>query len=249
MNAKTPPAEKPAPGAATPRFDRKFIDEHRIFERYLEAKLPVKGAAEFEAWCRANPEFLEEKQLVERARMSLALLEASGRPADLSEPATPWWRTIYVPIGLSVVALASLATALGLFTKLILLDGELDHARTLASQGSLSAPTGERSLRLAPDHAPGLGSATVKLSRGTAQLIELHVDMTYSHETQFRIFVDKRDQGRALVIDRAIKDSNNELKISFNASGMPAGAYDVRIEGLPPRGDAIPEGWLTLDVS
>jgi len=249
MNANSTSAEKPAPAAAPPRFDRKFIEDHRIFERYLEDKLPPKGAREFEAWCRANPAFLEEKQLGERARLSLKLLEASGRPPDLSEPALPWWKTIYLPIGLGVLALVSLAALLGLFTKYILLSGELDHVKTIANQGSLSAPIGARSFMVVPDRAPGLGSATVKLSRGAGQLVELHVDMGYSHETQFRIFVDKRDQGRALVIDRALKDSNNELKISFNASGLPAGTYDVRIEGLPPRGDAIPEGWLTLDVS
>jgi hypothetical protein len=250
MNARPTTAEKPAPGAqVAPRFDRKFIDEHRIFERYLDGKLPAKGAHEFEVWCRKNPDFLEEKQLSERARLSLALLDASGRPADLSEPSPPWWRTMYVPIGLGVIALVSLAAVLGLFTKLVLLNGELEHVKTLAYQGALSAPTTERSLRLVPDHAPGIGSAIVKLSRGSAQLVELHIDMQYARETQFRIFVDKRDQGRALVIDRALKDSNNELKISFNASGLPAGLYDVRIEGLPPRGDPIPMGWLSLDVS
>jgi len=250
MTASSTPTLTPAPGTpAVPRFDRKFIEEHRIFERYLDGQLPPKGAREFEVWCRAHPDFLEEKKLTERSRLSLALLEASGRPVDLSEPALPWWKTIYVPIGLGVVALLSLAALLALFSKYITQNGELDRARTLASQGGLSAPSGERSLRLTPDRAPGIGSASVKLSHGAAQLIELHIDMQYSRETQFRVFVDKRDQGRALVIDRVLKDSNNELKIAFNASGLAAGFYDVRIEALPARGDPIPEGWLVLDVT
>jgi hypothetical protein len=250
MTANSTPALTPAPGTpAVPRFDRKFIEEHRIFERYLEDQLPAKGAREFEVWCRANPDFLEEKKLGERSRLSLALLEASGRPVDLSEPSLPWWKTVYVPIGLGVLALISLAALLALFSKYIMLNGELDRARTLASQGALSAPSAERSLRVTPDRASGIGAASVKLSRGAAQLIELHIDMEYSRETQFRVFVDKRDQGRALVIDRVLKDSNNELKIAFNASGLAAGFYDVRIEALPARGDPIPEGWLVLDVS
>jgi len=249
MTSSTP-ALTPAPGTpAVPRFDRKFIEEHRIFERYLDGQLPAKGAREFEVWCRANPEFLEEKKLLERSRLSLALLDASGRPVDLSEPSLPWWKTVYVPIGLGVLALLSLAALLALFSKYIMLNGELDRARTLASQGALTAPATERSLRLTPDRAQGIGSARVKLSRGAAQLIELHIDMAYSRENQFRVFVDKRDQGRALVIDRVLKDSNNELKISFNASGLAAGLYDIRIEALPARGDPVAEGWLVLDVS
>jgi hypothetical protein len=250
MNARSTPAENPAPGSPqSPRFDRKFIDEQRIFERYLDGKLPRKGAHEFEVWCTANPDFLEDKRVGERARMSLALLEAVGRPADLSEPGAPWWKTVYVPIGLGVLALVSLTALLGLFTKFILLNGELDRARTLANQGSLSAATAERSLSVTPDRASGIGTALVKLNHGVAQLVELHIDMQYSAETQFRIFVDKRDQGRALVIDRALKDSNNELKIAFNSSGLAAGLYDVRIEALPLRGDPLPTGWFVLDVS
>jgi hypothetical protein len=249
MNAPSTPALNPAPGARTaPRFDRTFIDERRIFERYLDGELPAKGAREFEVWCRGNPSFLEEKKVVERARASLDLLHASGRPADLSEPGLAWWKSVYVSMGLGLLALASLAALLGLFTKYVTLDGELARTRTVANQGSLSAPSGERSLRLTPDRAPGIGSATVKLSRGAAQLLELHIDMAYSRETQFRIFVDKRDQGRALVIDRIVKDSNNELKIALNPSGLAGGEYDVRIEALPLRGDPIPTGWLVLDV-
>ena len=60
MTACSTPALTPAPGTpAAPRFDRKFIEEHRIFERYLDDQLPAKGARECEVWCRANPEFLE----------------------------------------------------------------------------------------------------------------------------------------------------------------------------------------------
>jgi len=250
LNSRSTSTLNPAPAAPNaPRFDRKFIEEQRILERYLTGQLPAKGAREFEVWCGTNPDFLEENKLVERARMSLALLDASGRPADLSEPRTPWWKTIYVPIGLGVLALVSLAALLGLFSNYVMLTGELDRARTLASQGSLIAPTVQRSLRLTPDRAPGVDSTVVKLNRGAAELVELHIDLQYSHETQFRVFVDKRDQGRALVIDRVLKDSNNELKIAVNASGLAAGRYDVRIEALPPRGDPIPTGWLVLDVS
>src|SRR6266851_7612180 len=85
---------------APPRFDRKFIEDHRLVERYLENKLPLKGARDLENWCRANPEYLTELKLSERAQTSLKLLEASGRPQDLREPEPPWWKHVYVLIGL-----------------------------------------------------------------------------------------------------------------------------------------------------
>ena len=64
--------------------------------------------------------------------------------------------------------------------------------------------------------------------------------MSYSKVMQFRMIVDKQDQGRALILNNLLKDSNNELRLTFNTSGLAAGIYTVRIEALPPRGSAIP---------
>src|ERR1700720_4553919 len=52
MNADTI-APVTAPTAA--RFDAKFIEDHKLLDRYLEGKLPPKGARDLENWCRANP--------------------------------------------------------------------------------------------------------------------------------------------------------------------------------------------------
>ena len=110
MNARTlPAAAHPAAanlkGAISPRFDAKFIEDHKLIERYLENKLPFKGARDLENWCRAHPEYLNDLKLPERAQASLKLLEASGQPQDLREPAAPggspptypsawaWWRS------------------------------------------------------------------------------------------------------------------------------------------------------------
>ena len=59
------PAVPGAPVAAplSPRFDRKFIEDHHLMERYLTNKLPMKGARDLEKWCRENPLYLEELQL------------------------------------------------------------------------------------------------------------------------------------------------------------------------------------------
>jgi hypothetical protein len=246
MNARTIAPDNPQPAA--PRFDRKFIEDHQLVERYLQNKLPYKGARDLENWCRAHPEYLNELHLSERAHTSLKLLENSGQPQDLSEPALPWWKTIYLPIGLGVIALLSLAAFWVLFGKFVLLRGDLEDARTLATQGSLVQPATESIVRVNPDHAPGIDRSRIAVSRSSPQLMEVHIDLSYSKLTQFRLVVDKKDQGRALVLNNLVKDSNGELLMTLNSTGLSAGIYNVRIEALPPRGIPIETGWVILDV-
>jgi hypothetical protein len=61
---------------------------------------------------------------------------------------------------------------------------------------------------------------------------------------QFRMIVDKKDQGRALILNNLLKDSNGELRLTLNSTGLSAGIYTVRIEALPFAAAPIPMGWL-----
>jgi hypothetical protein len=63
------------------------------------------------------------------------------------------------------------------------------------------------------------------------------------------VTVDKEGQGRALIMNNVLKDSNNEIRLTFNTTGIAAGIYKVRIEALPPMSlSPIPEGWMILEV-
>ena len=249
MNARTVPAGQAKAVAAPPRFDAKFIEEHKLIERYLENKLPRKGALDLENWCRTHPEYLDNLKLSERAQASLKLLEASGHPVDLREPEQPWWRSPYLLIGLSVATFLSLAATWLLVGKIALLRSELEDAKLRAKQGTLVQPAVHTVQRISPDHAPGVDAARIVVSTSAPQLIDLYLDMTYTQKLNlFRITVDKREQGRALVLNNVLKDSNNDLRMTFNTTGLSAGIYTVRIEALPPRGDPIPDGWLLLEV-
>lgn len=233
---------------ATPRFDAKFIEDHQLIERYLEDKLPAKGARDLENWCRDNPGYLDGLNLSVRAQASLKLLDAVGRPIDLQEAAPPWWKTPYVPIGLGIIALVSLIAFWSLFGKYLLLRSELEDTRTRLSQGSLVQPSVESSVQIAPDRAPGINHARISVNHNAPQLMDLHIDLSYSKVTQFRLIIDKQDQGRALILNDLTKDSNGELRFTFNTSGLNSGTYLARIEALPFRGGPVPEGWLILDV-
>ena len=247
--ARPPPPQ--APATAPPRFDARFIEDHQLIERYLEHKLPVKGARDLENWCRANPEYLGKLKLSERAEASLALLEASGQPLDLSDPVPPWWKSPYLLASLGVAAFFSLLAFWALFGKYVLLRSELDDTRTRALQGPLVQPAATKDLHIVPDRAPGIDGARIAVNRNAPQLIDLHIDLGYTKQPQlYRMVIDKRDQGRALVLNGLLKDSNGELRLTFNTSGLAFGAYTVRLESLPFRGSGVPvpDGWLILDV-
>jgi len=247
MNARTISQGKPAP--ISPRFDRKFIEDHKLVDRYLENKLPFKGARDLENWCRAHPDYLNELQLSERAHASLKLLEASGRAQDLREPQPPWWKTIYVLIGLCAVTFVSLVACWVVVGKYSSLQSRLEDAKRTKDQGSLVQPAVESTKYVSPDHAPGIDRAKISLSRSAPQLMDVHIDLGYTQKlTQFRMIVDKKDQGRALILNNLVKDSNGELRLTLNSTGLSAGIYTVRIEALPPRGIPTAVGWLMLDV-
>jgi hypothetical protein len=247
MNARTISQGKSAP--ISPRFDRKFIEDHKLVERYLENKLPFKGARDLENWCRAHPDYLNELRLSDRAHASLKLLEASGRPQDLREPKPPWWQSIYILIGLCAVTVISLAACWAVAGKFSSLQSRIEDAKRVKDQGSLVQPTVESTKFVSPDKAPGIDRAKIVLNRNAPQLMDVHIDLGYTlKQMQFRMFVDKKDQGRALILNNLLKDSNGELRVTLNSTGLAAGTYIVRIESLPPKGIPAPIGWLLLEV-
>ena len=244
MNATLPNAASPS----APRFDRKFIEDHRLVERYLLGQLPGKGARDLEAYLRVHPEYLDGLKLGVRTQWGLKLLEAVGRPVDLQEARAPWWQSFYVPVACGAAALVSLLALWALFAKYEMLQGRLEDTRHRIAQGPLVQPTTERSVAVTPSRVPG-GNPQVVLNRNAPELLDLHIDLAYTAKlNQFRLFIDKKDQGRALILNDLVKDSNNELRLTLNSTGLAAGEYTARIEALPFKGSPIPIGWLTLEV-
>jgi hypothetical protein len=247
MNARPIASDKTS--APTPRFDRKFIEDHKLVERYLENKLPFKGARDLENWCRANPDYLEELKMSERAQSSLKLLEAAGSAPDLREEKPPWWKHINVLFGLCALAFVSLVAFWFLFGKYELLKTTLEDTKTQMTQGSLVQPAVETTVRVSPDHSPGIDHARIVLNHNAPQLMDVHLDLGYTQKlNQFRVIVDKKDQGRAMILNYLLKDSNGELVMTLNSTGLAQGTYTIRIEALPYRGAPLPIGWLLLEV-
>ena len=84
-------------------MDREFITSHQIVERYIGGRLPLKGAQDFERFCREHPQLLDEIALTDRINAALRLLEAGGRAAPWEQRAKRWWEQLPVLIGSAVL--------------------------------------------------------------------------------------------------------------------------------------------------
>lgn len=243
-------APNPAPTRTgdVPRFDRAFIETHGLLERYLDGKLPFKGAGEFERWCAQHPEYLEELNLTGRTQASLKLLEACGRPPELAEPRLPWWKTPWFSIGLGATALLSLIGFWALLANNQLLRENLRNAQVRLAHGAMQPPASEQTLRITPDRSPGIDQARFTVNHRVPTLLDLRIHMAYVREERFHVSIDKGHQGRVLLIRNLSKDSNGDLRFAFNTSALAAGRYQIRIAAMPLFGAPVADGWLNMRV-
>lgn len=227
-----------------------FIEKNQIIERYLTGKLPFKGRQDFERYCKENPDVLEEIQLADRLHAGMKLLEASGRAPGWQETKPVWWQRRE-----ALFAFLALGTSL-VIALWILGANYADRGKQIASlqskleAGPLHAPAKTRSIKIQPDRNGPSGRPSVNLQvKEFPDLIELHVDLSYTRLNLFRFTVDKRNQARAGSIYNVLRDSNGEARFAFNTSALTPGDYAVVIEGVPPRGNRVPVGWFTVHVA
>jgi hypothetical protein len=229
-------------------MDRDFIARNQVVERYLSGRLPLKGATEFERFCRDNPQVLDELGLADRVNAGLRLLEASGKPEPWQEAKQPFWQKIQVTIGLmaAVVVLAG-----GLWYSMNDSAAKSQRITKLEHQAAerpLDPATGTREIRLLPSREGGSNTPAITIGGGPAQLVDFKIDESRSPYKVFRVTIDRIDQGRVAVISELAKDSNGHLRIALNSSALGPGNYQLTIEGLTWRGDAEPDSWITIGI-
>jgi len=229
-------------------MDRDFIARNQVVERYLSGRLPLKGATEFERFCRDNPEILDELGLPERVNAGLRLLDASGKPEPWQEARQPFWQKAQVTIGLAA-AVVVLAGALWYSMN----DGaaKAQHITKLQRQAAerpLDPATSTREIRLLPSREGGSNTPAITIGGGAAQLVDFKIDESRSPYKVFRVTIDRIDQGRVAVISDLGKDSNGHLRIALNSSALGPGNYQLTIEGLTWRGEAEPDSWITIGI-
>ena len=230
-------------------MDRDFIARNQVVERYLSGRLPLKGATEFERFCRDNPEVLDELGLADRVNAGLRLLDASGKPEPWQEAKKPFWQKPQIALGLAAAVIG-----LGIALSVVLNDSaaktqRINKLQSQAAERPLDAATSTREIRLLPSREGGSNTPAITIGgAGNAQLADFKIDESRSPYKIFRVTIDRIDQGRVAVISELAKDSNGHLRIALNSSALGPGNYQLTIEGLTWRGDAEPDSWITIGI-
>jgi hypothetical protein len=182
-------------------------------------------------------------------QVELALPPPPGPPLPVEEIVLAWWQK---PVAVaSLAAIAVLLLVLGLASQLHArrdraLAAELEtRVKTL----TLRASTAERALRIEPNPRSWSAAPDATIAWPEPPLmLELYLPVAYSEFTTFAVTVDKVDQGRMLVVQRMMPDSNRELRLSLNSSALGPGEYRIRIEGYNWRGQRADAGWVRLVI-
>jgi hypothetical protein len=244
------PAPVPAPAQGLPaQMDLEFISRNQIVERYLSGKLPIKGATDFERFCKEHPQLLDQLGLAERVNAGLRLLEASGKPEPWQEPAKKWWEKpqLIFGAGLAAVifAIAFAVAASDSASK----SEKITQLQKRATEQPLEATGSTRSVKLLPSRSGLSTEPALVIGGGKTELAELKIDMSRSSFRAFRVTIERVEQGRVMLLHNLAKDSNGHLRISLNSSALGPGNYQFTIEGLTWRGEVVPDAWFTLGIA
>jgi hypothetical protein len=248
--AAAPAASAAAAAAAAPpsNMDRDFIARNQIVERYLSGKLPIKGATDFERFCKANPDLLDSLGLPERVNAALRLLEASGKPEPWAEAPKKFYEKPHLAIGLGVALVAALiglavaaSSSSGKTAKIVSL-------QKVVAEQPLEPAKSTRTIRLLPSYKGSSNSPAVSIGGADAQLADMKIDLSRSAYRAFRVTIDRIDQGRVGIIHNLQKDSNGHVRIALNSSALGPGNYQITIEGMTWKGETVPEAWITIGI-
>jgi hypothetical protein len=231
-------------------MDKDFVARNQIVERYLSGKLPIKGATEFERFCHAHPELLDEIGLPDRVHAGLRLLEAAGKPEPWTQETTkPFWEKPQLLIGLVCTTVLSIAIGGFLFSKLSESNLRAAQLEKDVIERPLQAASITRTIRLLPNRKGSSNTPAVSIGGGSAQLADLRIDMSRSPFRSFRVTIDRIDQGRVAVLHNLYKDSNGHVRIALNSSALGPGNYQFSIDGLTWKGEPVPDAWVTVGVN
>jgi hypothetical protein len=248
-SATTSPHAIPAVPQSMP-MDRDFILKNQIAERYLSGRLPIRGAQDFERYCREHPELIDQLGLAERVHSGLRLLEAGGIAPPWEAPARKWWEQLPIMIGALALALAAVIGAATMWGKLAGRDATIASLQQTVTEQPLEPATSTRNIKLLPSRtAPSRRPAVTLGGGGVAQMADLKIDMSWSKFTAFRVTLDRQDQGRVAVLNYMLRDSNGDLNVALNNTALGPGVYEFAIEGLSLHGEPVAQAWISIGIA
>jgi hypothetical protein len=230
-------------------MDAAFIQQNQIIERYLAGKLPLKGAQDFERYCREHPETLTSLGMGDRLNAALTLLDASGQPLPWEEKPIPFYQK---PLAIALVtALAGtmLIATLMLFTAGRKKDERIAVLTRDVETQPLQPSKTTRAVPVQPSRTGPVSRSAAVIGGRDAELADFKFDLAWSTYTNFRVTVDRVDQGRVAILGNVERDSNGHLRIALNSSALGPGDYDVQFEGLDWRGSPKAQAWTRFSVA
>jgi len=230
-------------------MDATFIEQNQIIERYLAGRLPLKGAQDFERYCKEHPETLTRLGMAERIHMGLRLMDASGQPEPWAEKKIPFYQKPAVIAGVAALAGTALIATLMLLVanngkarQIVVLQDELRTQPLLPARST-------RSLVVKPSRTGPVAQSLVTIGGADTEMADFKYDVSWSNYSNFRVTIDRVDQGRVAVLSNLARDSNGHLRVSLNSSAVGPGQYSVTLEGLDWRGSPVPQAWASFSVA
>jgi hypothetical protein len=228
-------------------MDREFIIKNQIVERYLAGRLPPKGVTDFEKLIRSRPELIEELGLPDKVNAGLRLLDAAGVAEPWAEKPKPVWQKpifTFVAAGVAIVALIGCGV---LAAQVSSREASIAKLKKENVERAISPSTRKRTILVGVSRNGPPGQASVAIAYG--DFAELKADLSWTRFAQFKVSIDRIDQGRVAVLDGVTKDSNGHLRMSFNAGAFGPGDYLVMLEGLNIRRESVPVGWYRISIT
>ena len=230
-------------------MDVAFIQQNQIIERYLMGKLPLKGAQDFERWCRDNPTTVAELGLSDRINSALRLLDAAGEPLPWAEKPLAAWQKLPVFAGVAAMAAIGLVTAVVLFSTARGKDAQIAALQRDVVQQPLLPVQGTRSITVDMSRTGRAQRSAAVIGDGRrAELADFKFDLSWSRYRNFVVTIDRVNQGRVAVFTNLARDSNGHVRVALNSSALGPGDYEVKVEGLDSRRGTEEQGWARFSV-
>ena len=106
-----------------------------------------------------------------------------------------------------------------------------------------------RSLVVKPSRTGPVAQSLVTIGGADTEMADFKYDVSWSNYSNFRVMIDRVDQGRVAVLSNLARDSNGHLRVSLNSSAVGPGQYSVTLEGLDWRGSPVPQAWASFSVA
>jgi len=165
-------------------------------------------------------------------------------PTEIS----PWVNTLKehkVVVGTATALLALVVALVWVAWRWGVAEDRMEMLEQQAAKGFLQAPSSNRSVRIdlrAPRLVPIDGG-------GFPQRVDLLINARTTQYARFRVSLVRADGTLLVHADQMVRDSNNDLRLSFNTSMLPNGQYEIRVEGYARGGKLAHFGEAPMQVS